>query len=307
MKSITSRSLAPAVSCSRIWFLRSTASGALESASVWFWHTRQRSSCARAATRLSSSVFCARTGAQPRTGRRKNLAIELSDERPQLLLRDLRRERADVLVADHALAVDDVGFGHAVDAVVDRDAPGGVVDREPVGVAVAPAPGQRVLARVLVIEADDRNVLREVADYRVLGEARRAPRGPHVQDPHRAEHLLLAEGLVGRVEQRQLEMRRGLADERRRHLARIQVQPDAEQRDQGDERERQPDLFHAGTVTSRRFSALNRYRRSLAARKPPSAMIRQPPQIQSTNGLCWILTSHAPSPRESDTGSPNDT
>src|SRR5688500_3493791 len=156
MKSITSRSLAPAVSCSRIWFLRSTASGALESASVWFWQTRQRSSCASAATRLSSSVFCARTGAQPRSSRRKSLAIELSAERPQLLLRDLRRERADMLVADHALAVDDVRFRHAVDAVVDRDAARGVVHREPVGVAIAPEPGQRVLARVLVVQTDDR-------------------------------------------------------------------------------------------------------------------------------------------------------
>src|SRR6185503_938158 len=274
MKSVTSRSLFPALSCSRIWSRRSTASGALESASVWFWHTRQRSSCASAVTRLSMSVFWARTEPVRRIAPKKNLptASQLLHQRRELLLRDVRRQRADVLVTDHAFAVDDVGFGHAVDAVVDRDAPGGVVHGEPVGVAVALEPGQRVFARVLVIEPDDRDVLRELGDHRVLGEARRAPRRPHVQHPYRAEHLLLAEGLARRVEQRQLEMRRRLADERRGHFARIQLQPDAEQRDQRNERQRQPDPLHAGTVTGSRFSDLNRYLRSLAASKPPSAM-----------------------------------
>src|SRR5512138_2200994 len=100
MNSTTSLSLLPEASCSRIWFLRSTASGALESASVWFWHTRQRNSLARLATRRSSSVLCpsaalAHSAATIRqtlpTGR------ELLHQRPDLLLRDLGGERADVL------------------------------------------------------------------------------------------------------------------------------------------------------------------------------------------------------------------
>src|SRR6185503_15787003 len=127
MKSVTSRSLFPALSCSRIWSRRSTASGALESASVWFWHTRQRSSCARFATRLSRlGSTCANTGREKaRTSNSLATLRQLLDERTQLLLRVLRRERSDVLVADDALAVDDVGLGHAVHAVVDADAAGG--------------------------------------------------------------------------------------------------------------------------------------------------------------------------------------
>src|SRR6185503_14295071 len=138
MKSTTSRSLAPALICSRIWLRRSTASGALESASVWFWHTRQRSSCASAATRLSISVFCPKAvpARSKQAARMLRTATQLLHQRCELLLRDVGRERADVLIADHALAVDDVRFRHAVDAVVDRDASGGVVDREAVGVAV---------------------------------------------------------------------------------------------------------------------------------------------------------------------------
>src|SRR5512134_2524883 len=135
MKSMISRSLAPAFSCSRIWFLRSTASGALESASVWFWHTRQRSSTASSFTRLSRSVSCpdASTGITIIITKSTSLATrpQLLHQRLELLARDLGRERPDVLVADDAALVDHVGLGHAVDAVVDRDPAGGVVDREP--------------------------------------------------------------------------------------------------------------------------------------------------------------------------------
>src|SRR6185295_9220122 len=118
MKSTTSRSLLPEASWARIWLRRSTASGAFESARVWFWHTRQRSSCARPATRLSS----AGSWAQAVTAHRRMSvlkAIQLLDQRNELGLHHVRGERPAVLVADHALAVDDVGLGHAVDPVVD--------------------------------------------------------------------------------------------------------------------------------------------------------------------------------------------
>src|SRR5437868_14491657 len=124
MKSRTSRSLAPRSSWSRMVLRRSTASGALESASVWFWHTRQRSSDARSATRFSmagSSLPSARAEkASAATQARKNLlTLELFDERDDLLRHDLGRHGADLLVADHAFLVDHVGLWHAVDAVVD--------------------------------------------------------------------------------------------------------------------------------------------------------------------------------------------
>src|SRR5205814_8967764 len=122
MKSTTSRSDLPAASCSRIWLRKSTASGAFESAIVWFWHTRQRNSCARLATRRSRPASCA--SAQPSQKRMARLAarIELPHERLHFVAHYVGGERPDVLIADHALAIDDVGLGHAVHAVVDADA-----------------------------------------------------------------------------------------------------------------------------------------------------------------------------------------
>src|SRR6185503_15798850 len=101
MNSRTSRSLAPFESCSRIWLRRSTASGAFDSASVWFWHTRQRNSSARAAVRLSRSL-AAQAGEMSTKSMRNLPTPKLLHQRHDLLLRVLRRERADVLVADHA-------------------------------------------------------------------------------------------------------------------------------------------------------------------------------------------------------------
>src|SRR5687767_2162251 len=194
MKSRISRSLAPRFTCSRIWLRRSTASGAFESAMVWFWHTRQRSSVESAFTRFSTSgISCSRTEKERIPIKTQALATagELLHQRLQLLLRDLRRHRADVLVADHALLVDDVGFRHAIDAVVDADAPRGVEHGELVGIAVLLQPRQRVLALVLVVEPHHRGDagLRQVGDHRMLDEARRAPRRPHVEDPYLAQHV----------------------------------------------------------------------------------------------------------------------
>src|SRR4026209_1848755 len=124
MKSITSRSVLPALSCSRIWLRRSCASGGLESAGGWVWHTRQRSSCASEVTRRSrpgSSCPVTWKGRATRRKSDKSLATlrQLLDQRAQRLLRDLRREGPDEHVADDAVAVDHVGLGNPVHAVVD--------------------------------------------------------------------------------------------------------------------------------------------------------------------------------------------
>src|SRR5687768_15170113 len=109
MKSITSCSLFPAASCSRIWLRRSTASGALESASVWFWQTRQRSSLASAPTRLSiSGVWAAASPQATHSSNALASPIQFLHQRLQFLTRHLGRERPDVLVADHPALVDDV-------------------------------------------------------------------------------------------------------------------------------------------------------------------------------------------------------
>src|SRR4249920_3457565 len=77
-------------------------------------------------------------------------AVEFRDERNDLLLQDFGRHRPDALVADHALLVDDVGFRHAVDAVVDADPAVRIDEGCYVWVAEAPEPGDRVVAPVLV-------------------------------------------------------------------------------------------------------------------------------------------------------------
>src|SRR6185503_8004652 len=156
MKSSTSRSLAPFASCSRMLLRRSTASSALESASVWFWHTRQRSSVETCMTRFSR-FSSARSGTETNARTSSSLlTLQLAHQRHDALRHDLRRDRADLLVADDALLVDHVGLGHAVHAVVDADLAVQVLERSAVRVAVALEPLQPVVALVLVVEAVER-------------------------------------------------------------------------------------------------------------------------------------------------------
>src|SRR5215467_1041054 len=232
---------------SRSWFLRSSASGAFDSARVWFWQTRQRSSSASSITRFSRTgsaaagaaslaAACATSSAATSAASSRAAilgTLELSDERQQGVLHDLRCEGADALVANHALLVDQVGLGHAVDAVVDADTAVEVEDRDLVGVAHALQPGESVRALVLVVESvDGHGAARgEIEQHRVLLAARDAPRRPDVEHPDLAQHVALAERLVRFVQPRQLEVRRGLADEWRGHLARVELEADAQQDD----------------------------------------------------------------------------
>src|SRR5882672_6083650 len=201
---------------------------------VWFWHTRQRSSEASVVT-LCSSTGSAAAGAASfanvhaavaaRSRNEKTLSTaEFFYQRQHLVLDDLARERADALVADDPELVDDVGLGHAVDAVVDADLAVEVVDREPVGIAHAFEPREAVFALVLVVEPVERYraARGEVEEHRVLFAAADAPGGPDVEDPDLAEHVFFGEGLRSFAQLRQLEMRRRLADERRGHFARIE-------------------------------------------------------------------------------------
>src|SRR3954470_22367407 len=167
MKSSTSRSLLPLPSCSRIWRRRSTARSAFESASVWFWQTRQRSSAERSMTRLSNVASSAPKTVMDSNNAKAKTALltrQLTDERQDLLREDFARHRADLLVADEAALVDHVRLGHAIDAVIDADAPFGVDDRQAIGIAIGREPAQAVLALVLVVQAIERHrtALREL-------------------------------------------------------------------------------------------------------------------------------------------------
>src|SRR5258706_15805152 len=143
MNPTTSRSLAPRLSCSRILWRRSTASSGFESAMVWFWHTRQRSSEAMSMTRFSRTGFSwekTRLENKKQKAKAPLFTLQLLDERHDALLHHLGRHRADLLVADDAFLVDHVGLGHAVDAVVDADPAVGVEERGAAWVAVALEP-----------------------------------------------------------------------------------------------------------------------------------------------------------------------
>src|SRR5712664_3955140 len=242
MKSTTSRSLAPRASCARIWLRRSTARPAFDSASDWFWHTRQRSSAARSMTRLSSDGSSALATETARNNANALLAIKFIQQGDELVAHQFAGDRADALVADHAALVDDVGLRHAVHAVVHDDPAVEIEGRQPVRVAKALQPAERIVARVLVIEPIQRRraALRELDQHRMLVAAGDAPRGPYVEDPHPALQVLLGERLVGLLQHRQLEVRRRLADQRRGNLARIEPQADGEQRHQRNEDDPDP-------------------------------------------------------------------
>src|SRR5262245_9683172 len=178
MKSSTSRSVLPSRSSSRMRFFRSTASAACESARVWFWHTRQRSSSASVMTRFSSKgssttgeAEMARELARMRQTRKAKLrTLQLLHERQDAIAHDIGREDADALVADHALLVDDEGFRHAIDAVIHAEPAVAVVKRQGEGVAEARQPGEGLAALVLVVEAHDRRgaAAREGSERRML-------------------------------------------------------------------------------------------------------------------------------------------
>src|SRR5471032_1490935 len=244
-------SLIPAFSFSRIWFFKSIASSARESAMVWFWHTRQRNSSASAITRFSSAGSGTAGGASlastvparmsPNSSASiLRIAVEFPHQRQDLVAHDLRGDGTDALVADHAGLVDDIGFGNPIHAVIDADAAVTVIGGDLVGVSQARQPGESVGALVLVVQSEHRHhaAAREFQDGAVLFAARYAPGCPYVQHPHLAQHILLRNGFVRLRQLRQIERGRRFVDQRRRYLARIERQADAEySEDKGDYRE----------------------------------------------------------------------
>src|SRR5712691_4438095 len=260
MKSATSRSLAPRASCSRIWLRRSTARPAFDSAIDWFWHTRQRSSAARSMTRLSSAASSAPATETASNNANALLESTFIQQGGELVAHQLAGDRADALVADHAALVDDVGLRHAVYAVVDADPAVEIEGREPVRVAKALQPAERIVALILVIQPVQRcrGALRELDQHRMLVAAGDAPRGPYVEDPHLALQIPLGKSLVGLLQHRQLEVRRRLADQRRGNFPRIEPQAERQQHDQGKEYCNDSRDPHAVTSAPRRSRAATR-------------------------------------------------
>src|SRR5690606_12970253 len=102
---------------------------------------------------------------------------------------------------------------------------------------------ERRVPVVLPVQAVDRNAARprELEQVRVLLAAADAPRGPHVEQRQLAREVVAADLALGLLEARQAELRRRLTDERRRDVARVEVetavQEASEHRDE-DERNR---------------------------------------------------------------------
>ena len=269
----------------------------------WFWQTRQRSSSDRPCRRFSATGSAARAASvvleaiaavDPRKVAKTKARLrprivhlfKLRQQRHDLVAEHVRADRSGVLHADDAGLVDDVGFRHAIDAVVDADAAVEVHHGQLVRVAVLAEPGvgalegefflflgahlahveAAVAAHFLVVEADQRHVdlLREVDEDRVLGAAGNAPRGPDVEQPDLALHVLGAERLVRRRQDGQVEGRGRLADQRRRHVARVEAEADGEQGDEGGKAAQYPEIavhacwVPAGVLTGDEVRALTR-------------------------------------------------
>src|SRR5690606_14667144 len=115
--------------------------------------------------------------------------------------------------------------------------------------------------------------------------------------------------LLRLLQARKAEIGRGFAHQRARHFTRIQLEAVEQKAGHDDEytqwqqitRHANPAFASIAAGSVRRTRT--RYRRSARARKPPSAMKAQPPQIQVTKGLLYTRTAQRPSP----TGSPSDT
>jgi hypothetical protein len=129
-------------------------------------------------------------------------------------------------VGDLAVAADDIGFRHAVDAEIDGDAPRSVGADAAIRVAVAAEKAPRRSLLVLVVDAvkPDPLVFGEGDEQRMLELAFDAPRGEDIDDGRlalsevrrgKARHLLstiVAQALDGRKR----ELGHRLADQGRR-------------------------------------------------------------------------------------------
>eukprot|EP01136_Pigoraptor_vietnamica_P019918 Opistho-1_new@68104 len=184
-------------------------------------------------------------------------AFQLPDQRQQPGLQHLARELAGVLEADHAVAVDHIGFRHAVHAEVQAHAAVGVGQRGLVGVAVARQPAQRKVAAVLVVQADQRHLagFRKIHQQRVFGLAGHAPRGPHVEHPDLPAQLGGAERALGRGQRGQAEDGRWPAHQGRRHFARVQLQAGTKQGHEHHEHRERPQETQARSFHGCTFCA----------------------------------------------------
>ena len=123
---------------------------------------RGRGRCEQGVSPHGDEARCAVSNCGPRSPDLRDATSPLSDGLPPALSRSrasarvdiVRRDRADQLVDDRAVAADDECFRHAVDAPFDRGAAVAVDADGAERIAVAAEEAPRVVGRVLVVDAD---------------------------------------------------------------------------------------------------------------------------------------------------------
>src|SRR3990167_7760473 len=174
MKAMICWSESPRRSISRTWFFRSIARPALESAMVWFWQTRHRSSAVIRTIRASSSGSAA------------------------------------ALAAHHEGFWHAINAPVDPDPAVLVEQRGGVR----VAVARQPAQARHALVLVVQTVDRHHLLAGEFDQQRVLRLTGHTPRRPHVQHPDLAHQVVTPDGAGGIIKPGELESGRGLVDQR---------------------------------------------------------------------------------------------
>ena len=150
-----------------------------------------------------------------------------------------------MLEAHHTGLVDDKGFGHAINAVVNAHAAIGIHQRGSVGVAHLRQQTRGGAALVFVVQAVKRRQFAPCQLHQkwVLLTTRHTPRGPDIEHPHLAAQVFGLERAASVIQLAQRKGGRRSADERRRHFAGVQVQAFEQKRSQGQKKtQRQQEL-----------------------------------------------------------------
>ena len=139
-----------------------------------------------------------------------------------------------MFVTDHPFAVDDKGLRHTIDAPIDADVSLTVYGDYVVGISKLAQPAPGIGRSILVIESHDPDDLPsgKIVQQRMLHTTGTAPRCPDIQQPDLAAHLGSADHPLHLQQSGQFKLRRGLIDQRRRHLSWIELQP--ERKENGD-------------------------------------------------------------------------
>src|SRR5690606_30343543 len=213
--------------------------------------------------------------------------------RHEILLPALLGQWPQVLVQHGTIGTYQERLRRAVNTPVDPDLAVGIKRRSHVRVSQLLQPENRLFAVVAPVEAVDRDFFArgQRQEKIVLVTATDAPGRPDVHQRHLSLVILAADSSGGIFHAWQRKRRRRLAEVRRRHGGRIALQANEKNRDQDSQRDDRHEVAkpHTGlsarALRRSRTTTLTRYRLSLAAITPPSAITRAPSQMKTIIGL----------------------